>query len=337
MGELCIGLTCLNVFALGFALAEYFVGLEQFYPNNSVTSLIYVSHDVAGGNYRIPGIFSSAHAYGGTMVYSMPYLVGAWSQARTKRAGLIAIAGLAAALIGILMSATRLNFVLGSAMVLVIIFGGRIKSSRRILFAILIVGMAGVALTNERFQRFKSLGDSDSLEERISGSVNRGFFEILLEYPLGNGLGGGGTSMPYFLANQVRNPIGMENEFARILCEQGIIGLMMWLGFLGWFISRARQIFAKGPWATSRRLVWAHALLTFGTGTIGLGVLTAIPGTAMLLLGIGWTSTRMQAEKGAARRPSRSQIAFPGSVTPVVRVPMATGQPVLSRYPQHET
>ena len=58
---------------------------------------------------------------------------------------------------------------------------------------------------NERWQRYKEL-DSQSVEDRISGSVNRSFLEVLVEYPMGNGLGGGGTSIPYFLASQVRNP-----------------------------------------------------------------------------------------------------------------------------------
>jgi len=326
--KLCNGLTCLNLVALGFGVAEYFQGIEPFYPVNSVTIIMYVSKDVAGGYFRIPGIFSSAHAYGGTMVASIPYLVGAWSQAQTRRSSVFALIGIGTAFAGVLMSATRVNFVMAVIMVLVTIWFGRMKSSHRILFAVLIIGMAGMALNNERFQRFKSLGDTDSVEERISGSVNRGFFEILMEYPIGNGLGGGGTSMPYFLQNQVRNPIGMENEFARILCEQGVIGLMLWLGFLGWFISRAPQVFAKGPWGTGRRMVWAMAILIFATGAIGTGVLTAIPGTAMLLLGMGWTSVPMRAEEGGPMRFLRLAKAGARPAQPLALYPMPATRPI---------
>ena len=143
------------------------------------------------------------------------------------------------------------------------------------------------------------------MEERISGSVNRSFFEILVEYPMGNGLGGGGTSMPYFLEGQVRNPIGLENEYARILSEQGVIGLLLWVSFVIWFLSRFKKVFARGPWATCRRLVWCLSVIGLGTGAIGIGMLTAVPTTAILLLGIGWTATDMREEARDTRRPGK--------------------------------
>ena len=305
---LCNGLVCLTLVAIAFAAAEYFQGVPKYYPMNSVTAIIYASSDVAGGFYRIPGTFANAHQLGGTMAASIPYLVGGWTEGLTRKIRLFAICGMVAAMMGILMSATRQNFILAACMVLVIVAGGRMKTSRRILFLLLIAGVASVALSNERFGRFKSLSDTDYVSDRISGSVNRSFFEVLVQYPMGNGLGGGGTSIPYFLEGQVRNPIGMENEYARILCEQGIIGLLLWVGFIVWYLSRVFQVFGKGPWATSRRLVWSYSVLTLAIGGIGEGMLTAIPATAMLLLGIGWTSAPMRAEEPngrPVRRPNR--------------------------------
>src|SRR6202042_3203716 len=136
---------------------------------------------------------------------------------------------------GVLLSATRMNFVISAVLVLVAIWNGHMKVSRRAIFVLLVVTMVAVAVNNPRFQRFKSLSDTDAVQERIAGSVNRGFFDILIEYPMGNGLGGGGTNMPFFLQGRVRNPVAMENEYARILSEQGVIGLLLWVGFLGWF------------------------------------------------------------------------------------------------------
>ena len=60
-------------------------------------------------------------------------------------------------------------------------------------------------------------------------------------YPLGNGLGGGGTSVPYFLQDRIRNVVVMENEYARILLELGIPGLCMWGVFIGWIFTRAQR------------------------------------------------------------------------------------------------
>ena len=189
------------------------------------------------------------------------------------------------------MSATRSNFLYGCAMIFFVFFSMRLSGKQRMLFVLIIGLLAGTALTNVRFQRFKSLQDKDYVADRIAGSVNRGFWEIVGEYPMGNGLGGGGTSIPYFLEGQVRNPIGMENEYARILAEQGIIGLLLWLGFLGWFFQRVGVAFSKGAWAIPRRLLWCYVAIGFGTAWIGTGLLTSIPATVMLMMGAGYAVT----------------------------------------------
>jgi len=128
---------------------------------------------------------------------------------------------------------------------------------------------------------------------------------------MGNGLGGGGSSMPYFLAGQVKNPIGIENEYARILSEQGVIGLLLWLSFLVWFYSRARVAFSKGPWASTRRLSWCLAAIGFGTAWIGTGTLTSIPGTVLMMMAMGWTATQQAAEP--ERAPARARRPLPGA------------------------
>jgi len=288
--HISVGFVVLNLIALGFATAEYVLGVPRFYPYNAATLIIYNSVDVAQGFHRIPAIFANAHLYGGTMAGSIPYIIGGWEQAQSRRARFFSVLGIGAALLGVLASATRLNFVVSGALIFVTMLNGQMKHSKRFIFAALILALAIVAMANERFQRFKSLSDTDYVEERISGSVNRGFLEILLEYPMGNGLGGGGTSIPYFLEGQVRNPIGLENEYVRILSEQGIVGLLLWIGFITWFLSRYKIGCAKGPFSTPRRLAWIFSVLQLATGAIGLGLLTAIPSSALLLLGIGWTA-----------------------------------------------
>jgi hypothetical protein len=296
VSQIAGGLAVLNLIALAFAAAEYFTSVPRFFPPSPVTRIIYSSGDVAGGFFRIPAIFTSAHAYGGMMVGSLPFLIGGWDRWVTRKGRTLAVVGIAAALLGILMSATRQNFVLGVAMLSAAFLTGRVTVGKRAIFLLVVAVIGLTAISNPRFQRFQSLSDTDAVVERMRGSVNRGFFEILLSYPMGNGLGGGGTSIPYFLEGQVNNPIGMENEYARILSEQGVIGLLLWLGFIGWFVSRARKAFAKGPWANSRRLAWCLAAFTLGTGWIGLGLFTSIPGSVVMLLSIGWTVMPMPLE-----------------------------------------
>jgi len=44
----------------------------------------------------------------------------------------------------------------------------------------------------------------DAVAERLTGSVNMGFIELAQSHPFGNGLGGGGTSMPYWIQQKIR-------------------------------------------------------------------------------------------------------------------------------------
>jgi hypothetical protein len=300
--HISLALAFLNLAVLGFAAAEYFQGLPRYYPVNAVTIIIYASSDVAGGFYRIPGTFVNAHGYGGMMVATIPYLLGAWEHSRNRVVRILMVAGIGAAMLGVLLSATRLNFVIGTALVVLSIWKVRMKPGVRAIFVALILAMTLVALRNERFQRFKSLSDSDLVRERISGSVNRGFFEILATYPLGNGLGGGGTSVPFFLEGQVRHPVATENEYARIMCEQGVIGLMLWIGFILWFLGRYRTAFAIGPWATTRRMTWISCVIGLFSAMIGNGMLTAIPGSAMLLLSMGFATSPVSSPAVPPRR-----------------------------------
>src|SRR6266516_2088766 len=76
--RLALWIAGFNALALAFAGTEYLFGLERFYPQNQVTTLLYLSKDVLGHSaYRIPASFVNAHAYGGTMVIGLPLLLGA--------------------------------------------------------------------------------------------------------------------------------------------------------------------------------------------------------------------------------------------------------------------
>lgn len=325
--QLSRGLAVFNLVALAFAVAEYFRGIPSFYPMSAVTSTIYGSGDVAGGYYRIPAIFTSAHAFGGTMVGSLPFLVGLWSGAAGRWAKLLAILGISAALLGVLMSATRQNFVIGVVIVTVTLISTKMKSSARFALLTLVAIMGLVAMVNPRFQRFKTLGDKEAVAERVGGSVNMNFLEILVQHPMGNGLGGGGSSMPYFLEGQIRNPIGIENEYARILAEQGVIGFLLWIAFVFWFLGRLPTAFARGPWANSRKIVWCLTAFELVTAFIGLGLFTSIPGTALTMLGIGWTSVPMAATVATRRRVAGYVYAEPRTpgMAPVYRSSLGAG------------
>ena len=315
--RLALWMSALNVVAFGFALAEYRLGVPAFFPKNAVTEIIYKSKDVAGYTaYRIPACFSSAHSYGGAMVLSVPWLAGAWVQAgrRIGRHLLLGL-GLAAAVMGTFMCAARMPLVVLFALLCLTLFTGKVRGFYWLGWLVILGGVGYVVSGEERLQRFMSLEDTTSMKERIEGSVNMSFGELLVKYPIGNGLGGGGTSIPFFLQYLLKNPIGLESEYSRILLELGIPGLCLWAGFIGWTVLK-RPSDRGDPWLTGRRLMWYTALATFGSAFIGTGTLTSIPQSALLLISIGFLTTPQAEPAPAAPPEADAPAALPAGVNP---------------------
>ncbi len=307
--KLGLWLAALNLMALGFAIAEFLISVPAFFPRNQMTRIIYASKDVLGANtaYRIPSCFANAHAYGGTMVSTVPFIAGAFLQKHRRQWHLhLLVIGLAAAMLGVLLSATRVNFVAISILILILTFS--IKSRLGYAFGwIVILGSIGLLASGEaRLQRVAELQNTEYVKERVVGSVNMTFFELAAQYPFGNGLGGGGSSIPYFLQGQIRNPVLMENEYARIMLEQGIFGLCLWIAFIIWLASRFKGD-RFDPWRQGRMLAWCACMINFAIGFLGIGLFASVPQTCLLLLTAGWVAARTPklAHEGGTKEPVR--------------------------------
>ncbi len=292
--KLALSLAVLNLVALGFAIGEFFIGVPAFFPRNPMTRIIYASKDVLGANtlYRIPSCFANAHSYGGTMVATIPFIAGAFLQKHKHQWQLtLLVSGMVTALLGVLLSATRVNFVAIAILILVLTFS--IKSRIGYAFGwIVILGAIGLFAAGEaRLQRVAELQDTEYVKERVVGSVNMTFFELAAQYPFGNGLGGGGSSIPYFLQDHIRNPVVMENEYARIMLEQGIFGLCLWIAFIAWLASRFKGD-RRDSWHQGRMLAWCACMINFGIGMLGIGLFASVPQTCIVLLTAGWVAAR---------------------------------------------
>jgi hypothetical protein len=306
--RLAIVLAFLNLIAFAFTAAEYTAGLQIFYPHNANTEIIYRSADVAGGHFRIPSIFTNAHSYAGTMVMTLPLLLGSWIAPGISRARrLLLTAAIAAAVLGVFAAASRLHIVVLGVVVLAMLFSARVHIGTRaaVLAAIALTGI--LVVTQVRLQRISTLSDSSYVSTRIVGSVNSNLLELLFDHPLGNGLGGGGTSLPSFLKNRVRNLVIMEDEYARILLEQTVIGLCIWIAFLIWFLARRISPMAR-LWDLSTELSWVAATAYFGTGLLGIGLLSAIPQTMLLMLCAG-SATSWKVEEVLVAQESVEELA----------------------------
>ena len=293
IGRIALTLAVLNLIAFAFAGTEYAIGIERFFPHNANTEIIYRSSDVGSDNqFRIPGPFSGSHAYAGTMVLSLPFLMGAWA-AKGTRFGrrLLLVAGMLAATLGVFAAATRTHTVVLAVVMVGAFFSGSISAATR-MFLLAVAGvLAGIVLSQERLQRFTSLKDTEVVSDRVTYSVNSSFWDLLTQYPLGNGLGGGGTSLPYFLQDRVHGGVVMENEYARILLEQSSIGLCLWVTFIGWFVTR-RFTAARLSWGLGEHMAWIACTMYFATALLGIGLLTAIPQSALMFMCMGWVAAK---------------------------------------------
>lgn len=307
--KLALAVAGLNLLASAFGIVEFFVGIEPFYPLSPVTELIYRSNDVASYRaHRIPATFSSAHAYAGTMVTALALLIGAWVERPAWRWQRLLIAGgIFVSVLGVFMAAARSH-----ALVLFLVLGAaslstKLRTQARWAWPVMLLAVVYVVSSDVRLQRFQSLGDYELVATRVAGSVNMRFLELASEYPLGNGLGGGGTSVPHFLQHRLRNPLSMENEYSRIVLEQGLPGLGIWTAFLIWLLSRGSP-WRTGPWGLGRRLGWLTAVAYYGSGLIGVGLLTSIPQSALLFLLSGWLA---MPPAHRATRPATEPAALP--------------------------
>jgi hypothetical protein len=282
------GAAVLNLIALAGGVYVYLNGIESLYPRNPITELIYRSKDVSGGYYRIPSLFLSAHAYGGTMLATLPLVLGrGFARGVSAREHGLMAAGAAAAVAGILMCAARQPVLILLIAAVIAWMCTRLHPVVGLVAAALLAGAAVAALSNERLQRgVLTFEDPDLIVERVYGSVNHSSLELFLRYPAGAGLGSA-SSVPYFLADRAPRPIALENEYSRIQVEEGWVGLAAWLAFLGWLFSRRPRALLAAPWQLGAIFMYAFALTAWATAAIGTGLTTAIPGTVLLFVQMG--------------------------------------------------
>jgi hypothetical protein len=308
MQKLSVGVAILAIVELLVAIAEIKFGLPSFYPINAVDQLIYNSVDVTIGTtaaFRIPGTFIQSAAYGGNMAITMPLLIGGITltpRGSLRRKLLLGASGAAA--IGVFLSASRswatALFIIGLAAT----FSGRIRNFPRFGWIALLAVIGVLVVASPRMQRFVTLQDTSFVKKRISNSMNSSFLDLAVKYPLGNGLGGGGTSMPYFLESELRNPVAIENEYGRIMLEQGLPGLALWLSFIFWSLNRPLPR-KTDPWYLGKWLARVTIFYCFVTGMTGTGLLTSIPFTELILVFTGWIVSPSVMTSGVRRIPLR--------------------------------
>jgi hypothetical protein len=279
----------LNLLVFAVALSEFYWGLEVFLPRNPATEIMYQSRDLVGfSEHRVPATFVAAAAYGNTMVASMPFLVGRWQVpgVRTGEKALL-VAGLFAAALGPFLCGSRSPVICLFALGALVVYQLRARLGYLIPVGLVVAAVTFFVTGSERLQRFLTLQDTEMVATRLQGSANVGIVQTLLQYPMGAGLASAwGTSIPSFLSHLAVEPIGAENEWARISVEQGFVGLLLWAGFVGWLLLRPK-VWPSRAWVAGGQLMLLSTVLFWLSACFGTGLLSAVPGTALLFLQMG--------------------------------------------------
>lgn len=296
MGTVARVIVVLNLAAFGFAIAEFILGIERFFPRSPVTELIYLSKDIAGHtSYRIPSIFSTSSHYGGAMVASVPLLaLNMISPEAGDRWRIATVLSVCASAIGIFMCGARTPFIYLVVCVVVVVVWHRppVKQAAIVLVIALVVAFA--AAQDERLQRFETLGDVDEVRHRVTaggGNPAATLAKLAWEHPVGVGLGGGsGTSYPSFLKSYAPKAVGAENEYVRIAVEQGIPGLILWCAFAFWILRHVPRVGDRRALLVYRS-IYAYVFVSWSTAFLGTGLLMSIPITILLMLYMGRLAT----------------------------------------------
>ncbi len=287
------GLSVLNLCALGFAGGEYFLGVSVFVPENEVTKIVFDSNDIAGGHLRIPSTFTNAHSYGGAMVATIPWIFGVLVEKNTSNElmfsrKILLGSGLFSGLLGIFIAGPRLPIVLLSLLIASTFLSKRVSIGFLLVLMIFGTAISYLVLQSERLQRFTELQNLELVANRIAGSLDMSFMDVILDFPMGNGIGAGGTSLPFFVEQYLTQRVMLENEYARILLEQGIPGFLLTICFIFWIVGL--KISKNDNAKLTKTMLKNYVLIMFFTAWIGIGLMSAIPGTALLFLGIGYCS-----------------------------------------------
>ena len=313
---LATGMAVLNTAEIVIALSQFTFGIQQWFPESQVTAIIFGSRDVAGGGYRIPGTFVNSASYGGMMAFTAPFLLAAWMKPAVSplRRRLLEIGFLAAG-VGVFLSASRTAAILFAFSLVGIFISFRLNNFHRVWIVLLLLVVGWIVARDGRLQRFTTLSDMSMVTKRIQFSMNSSFVDMLLSHPMGNGLGAGGTSIPYFLQERVQDRVMMENQYALILIEQGALGLIMWLAFIIWTLVAAWPGMSRTE-HIGRFLLWSALAFSFGGAPMGTGLFTAIPMTPVLMLACGWLIGKRREEKLSARLAG-ARMSYSGTTSPI--------------------
>ncbi|MFJ6194726.1 O-antigen ligase family protein [Micromonospora sp. NPDC092111] len=225
--------------------------------------------EVKGDFTRISGPFSQSTTFGRYLMFMVIFGFGVYRYLdRRFRVGLGAL--LAASLLFLLLTNTR-SAILGAALGLVVV--AVLHRSRRMLVALCLVAVAGVALLPSVAQRFGQLADSTAVGGGPTGNTlawRVGYWSEIVSLANRNPVTGIGPNMTKFEADEAKKP---HNDFLRAYVETGLLGLLAYLAMMALCLHTGLTALRRAP-----------------PGTLGRGIAVGFLGCAVAFVGVSAAS-----------------------------------------------
>ncbi|WP_431906734.1 O-antigen ligase family protein [Micromonospora carbonacea] len=199
--------------------------------------------EVKGGFTRISGPFGQSTTFGRYLMFMVIFGFGIHRYlGRRLRLGLGAL--LAASLLFLLLTNTR-SAILGAGLGLLVV--AVLHRSRRMLVALCLVAVAGVALLPSVAHRFGQLADSTAVGGGPTGNTlawRVGYWSEIVSLANRNPVTGIGPNMTKFEADEAKKP---HNDFLRAYVETGLAGLLAYLAMLALCLHTGLNALRRAP------------------------------------------------------------------------------------------
>jgi putative inorganic carbon (HCO3(-)) transporter len=212
--------------------------------------------EVKGSFVRISGPFAQSTTFGRYLMFLLVFGVGVFRYLSGRlRAAMAVLLGLS--FVFLFLTNTR-SAILGVAIGLVVV--ALVQRSKRMLVALGLIAVLGVALLPAVGDRFAQLADAREVGGAPTGNTlawRLGYWSEVVPLANRNPVTGIGPNMTQFQTDEAKKP---HNDFLRAYVETGVVGLLAYVAMVVLLLHAGLQALRRAPPGTLARGVAAGNL-----------------------------------------------------------------------------
>ena len=212
--------------------------------------------EVKGSFVRISGPFAQSTTFGRYLMFLLVFGVGVFRYLSGRlRAAMAVLLGLS--FVFLFLTNTR-SAILGVAIGLVVV--ALVQRSKRMLVALGLIAVLGVALLPAVGDRFAQLADAREVGGAPTGNTlawRLGYWSEIVPLANRNPVTGIGPNMTQFQTDEAKKP---HNDFLRAYVETGVVGLLAYVAMVVLLLHAGLQALRRAPPGTLARGVAAGNL-----------------------------------------------------------------------------